>query len=94
MENVQSGADRIVAARQRAAQSQTELAQSLGMSRSYLSRVEHGKCRPSADMLIKIASSLGIDSDVLLADYGYAPPDVVEKLTRRPELSERVRSMV
>lgn len=44
---------------------QKYLAQQTGLSRNYLSDIEHGRYMPSIDALIKIASILDLDLNLL-----------------------------
>ena len=51
---------RIVELREKRGISQAQLAKAAGMSRSYLSQIEHGRYKsPSADIMYRIASALG-----------------------------------
>jgi putative transcriptional regulator len=48
--------------RERAGLSQRELAKSLGVQASYLSYIEQNKRRPSLSLLLRVASTIGIDA--------------------------------
>jgi len=50
----------ILAARLRRGLSQHSVAQRAGLDPGYLSRIEHGKIRPSIDMALRIADALGV----------------------------------
>jgi putative transcriptional regulator len=50
----------ILAARLRCGLSQRSVARRCGLDPGYLSRIEHGKIRPSIDMALRIADVLGV----------------------------------
>ena len=55
--------------------SQRQLAKSSGMSDSYLSQIERGNYRPSADVLRGIAKALGLAPAALFAQFGLLDTD-------------------
>ncbi len=52
-----------------------QLAQATGISNPYLSQIERGLRRPSADVLQKIAKSLQISAETLYVQAGILSPD-------------------
>jgi site-specific DNA-methyltransferase (adenine-specific) len=60
------------------------LASRLRVSKGYLSRLETGKTLPSADMVARIAATLGTDSAALSVLAGQLPADVQEILQNHP----------
>jgi transcriptional regulator with XRE-family HTH domain len=72
------------------------LAAKAGVSNPYLSQVERGLRRPSADILAQIAQGLSISVETLLIKAGVLPaggsPAVVTAIRADVELSERQKS--
>lgn len=66
--------EHIRAERERAGLSIRELARKAGVDFSYLSTLEKGKYRGSAEMVIRLAEALGIDAAPLLAHLGIDQP--------------------
>jgi len=58
--------ERIYRARTRRGWNQSELARQLGKPRQHLSQIEQGKQQPRAELLIEIATVLGVSTDYLL----------------------------
>jgi transcriptional regulator with XRE-family HTH domain len=58
--------ERISQARTRRGWNQSELARRLDKPRQHLSQVEQGKQQPRAELLIEIATVLGVSTDYLL----------------------------
>jgi len=56
------------------------VAPQVGVSYSYLSKVENGLKKPSVDLLARLSDLYGVDSDELLAKLGELPSDVKEIL--------------
>jgi putative transcriptional regulator len=56
---------RICQARTRRGWNQSELARRLGKARQHLSQIEQGKQQPRAELLIEIATVLGVSVDYL-----------------------------
>ena len=58
--------ERITQARTRLGLKQTELARRVGKPRQHLSQIEQGKQQPRAELLVEIATVLGVSTDYLL----------------------------
>src|ERR671930_2194661 len=58
--------ERICQARTRRGWNQSELARRLGKPRQHLSQIEQGKQQPRAELLIELATVLGVSTDYLL----------------------------
>ena len=58
--------ERIYQARTRRGWNQSELARRLGKPRQHISQIEQGKQQPRAELLIEIATVLGVSTDYLL----------------------------
>jgi putative transcriptional regulator len=58
--------ERISQARTRRGWNQSELARQLGKPRQHISQIEQGKQQPRAELLIEIATVLGVSTDYLL----------------------------
>ena len=71
-----------------------EMAKKIGMSPTYLSKIERGDFDPPAeDKVRKIAEIIGHDADELLALAGRVASDLTEIIRRRPrELADFLRS--
>ena len=71
-----------------------KFAQAVGMSPTYLSKVERGEVPPPAEEKIRaIAQALEVDPEELLGLAGRLPRDVTEVLRRRaPTLTPLVRA--
>lgn len=54
----------------------------LGVSYTYLSKIENDVVAPSSDLLARLASRYSVDKDELFAAAGRLPPDI-ERLVRR-----------
>ncbi|HKD88459.1 MAG TPA: helix-turn-helix transcriptional regulator, partial [Streptosporangiaceae bacterium] len=85
--------------REQAKISLRQLAQSAGISNPYLSQIERGLRRPSADILQQIAKGLRISAEALYVQAGFledkAPGSVVrDALLTDPELTERQKQML
>lgn len=63
----------LLAHRERAGLSQRQLAERIGMSHSYISRLEGDQHSPSVDTLCRLAEALGVDAKDLLV----CPPTAV-----------------
>src|ERR1700746_3467734 len=82
--------------REQAKISLRQLAQTAGISNPYLSQIERGLRRPSADTLQQIAKGLRISAEALYVQAGFLedrPPGsmVREAILTDPELTERQR---
>jgi transcriptional regulator with XRE-family HTH domain len=85
--------------REQARISLRQLAQNAGISNPYLSQVERGLRRPSADILQQIAKGLRISAEALYVQAGFleerpAASMVREAILIDPELTERQRQML
>src|SRR5216684_6511473 len=85
--------------REQAKISLRQLAQAAGVSNPYLSQVERGLRRPSADILQQIAKGLRISAEALYVQAGILedrPPDsgVRSALLADPQLSERQKQVL
>lgn len=65
----------VKAQRQLANISQRQLAKASGMSDSYLSQIERGQYRPSAEVLRGIGQALGISPTALFSQFGLLDTD-------------------
>jgi transcriptional regulator with XRE-family HTH domain len=85
--------------REQAKISLRQLAQSAGISNPYLSQIERGLRRPSADILQQIAKGLRISAEALYVQAGILedrPPDSVVRaaVLADAELTERQKQML
>jgi transcriptional regulator with XRE-family HTH domain len=85
--------------REQAKISLRQLAQSAGISNPYLSQIERGLRRPSADILQQIAKGLRISAEALYVQAGFledrAPGSIVrEAVLTDAELTERQKQML
>ena len=66
----------------------------LGVSYTYLSKLENDKARPSDELIERIASYFGCDKDMLYIAADKVPLDAMEALRRHPKESlEYLRSL-
>jgi transcriptional regulator with XRE-family HTH domain len=64
-----------------------QVAGRVGVEPSYLSKVERGEVPPpSEETLVRLASELGLDADLVLALAGKVSSDLQETIRRRPQL--------
>jgi transcriptional regulator with XRE-family HTH domain len=85
--------------REQAKISLRQLAQAAGVSNPYLSQIERGLRRPSADILQQIAKGLRISAEALYVQAGFLedrPPglEVRDAVRADPELTERQKQML
>jgi transcriptional regulator with XRE-family HTH domain len=85
--------------REQARISLRQLAQNAGISNPYLSQIERGLRRPSADILQQIAKGLRISAEALYVQAGFLedrPPGSVvrDAVLADPELTERQKQML
>jgi transcriptional regulator with XRE-family HTH domain len=85
--------------REQAKISLRQLAQNAGISNPYLSQVERGLRRPSADILQQIAKGLRISAEALYVQAGFLEDHPSTSMVREavltdPELTERQRQML
>src|SRR5437867_3664713 len=60
------------------------LAPELGVSYSYLSKLENNEIGPSEDLVNRVAKYFEFDQDRLLISAGKVPPEVLEILQEHP----------
>ena len=97
--NVNSIGSYIRDQREQAKISLRQLAQNAGISNPYLSQIERGLRRPSADILQQIAKGLRISAEALYVQAGFLEDRPSESMVREavlgdPELSERQKQML
>jgi transcriptional regulator with XRE-family HTH domain len=64
-----------------------QVAQRIDVEPAYLSKVERGEVAPPSEAtIVRLASDLGEDADVLLAMAGKVSSDLQEIIRRRPHL--------
>jgi len=85
--------------REQAKISLRQLAQAAGVSNPYLSQIERGLRRPSADILQQIARGLRISAEALYVQAGFLEdrppgPAVRDAVLADPELTERQKQML
>jgi transcriptional regulator with XRE-family HTH domain len=85
--------------REQARISLRQLAQNAGISNPYLSQIERGLRRPSADILQQIAKGLRISAEALYVQAGFLEERPSASMVREailvdPELTERQRQML
>jgi transcriptional regulator with XRE-family HTH domain len=61
------------------------LAPELGVSYSYLSKLEHNQIRPSEEFIERVADYFQYDRDRLLLAADRVPPEILEILREHPE---------
>ncbi len=98
-EKVKSIGDYIREQREQARISMRQLAQAAGVSNPYLSQIERGLRKPSADILQQIAKGLRISAEALYVQAGILedrPSDsgVRSALLTDPDLSERQKQVL
>ena len=76
-----------------------ELAKQAGVSNPYLSQIERGLRKPSAEILQGIARGLRISAETLYVRAGILdergdPPDLVAAVLRDPTLTERQKQVL
>jgi transcriptional regulator with XRE-family HTH domain len=97
--NVNSIGEYIREQREQAKISMRQLAQNAGVSNPYLSQIERGLRKPSADILQQIAKGLRISAEALYVQAGIledrqADSGVRTALLADPELSERQKQVL
>jgi transcriptional regulator with XRE-family HTH domain len=72
-----------------------QVAQRIGVEPAYLSKVERGQVPPPSEAaIVRLASELGDDKDVLLAMAGKVSSDLQEVIRRRPkQFAELIRQL-
>ena len=97
--NVNSIGSYIREQREQARISLRQLAQNAGISNPYLSQIERGLRRPSADILQQIAKGLRISAEALYVQAGFLEdrplgPGVRDAVLTDPDLTERQKQML
>jgi transcriptional regulator with XRE-family HTH domain len=77
--------------REQRGESLRSVARSLGVTPSYLSRVERGEKAASLGLQERASSYYGIESEMLTAAGGLIPEDIVEILRRHPKVIAELR---
>jgi transcriptional regulator with XRE-family HTH domain len=72
-----------------------KVAERIGVQPSYLSKVERGDVAPPSEAtILRLATELEVDGDILLAMAGKVSTDLKEAIRRRPQLfGEMIRAM-
>src|SRR5260370_34522941 len=84
--------ERIAQARTRRGWNQSELARRLGKPRQHLSQIEQGKQQPRAELLIDLATVLGVSTDYLLGRAQHErQPAEQDATTPQPTKRQRPR---
>ena len=99
MANMNSIGDYIRQQREQAKISLRQLADQAGVSNPYLSQIERGLRKPSAEILQGIARGLRISAETLYVRAGILdeqgePPDLVTTVLRDPTLTERQKQVL
>lgn len=63
------------------------MARNIGVSPTYLSRIERGQLHPGEEVLAKIASALGENVDLMLAGESRIAPDLQAIILEHPQAS-------
>ncbi|MGYP001205087756 len=74
---------RIILRRKKLKIQQVDLAEQIGISNTYLSSIEHGKEKPSLDILVRICNGLSVTPDYLLMGNMYSnnvPQNIADSL--------------
>lgn len=77
-----TGGKKIASARNNARLTQATLAEMIGISEKYLSRIECGKQSPNITVIVKICESLYISADELLFTKTSALNDTLEEIIK------------
>src|ERR1700731_1788151 len=98
-QTVKSIGDYIREQREQARTSRRQLAQSAGVSNPYLSQIERGLRKPSADILQQIAKALRISAEQLYVRAGiletrHGDPQLIAAILADPILTERQKHVL
>ncbi|SMP61386.1 Helix-turn-helix domain-containing protein [Neorhodopirellula lusitana] len=89
--------DRVRVLRTQRAMTQQDLADRMGVSVSYISKVENGKLHfgdyPSEKFIHKLASELKANEDELLLLADKVPASIRKRIRQRPELFRRLAKL-
>ncbi len=85
--------------RERSKMSLRRLADRAGISNPYLSQIERGLRKPSAEILKSLARALSIQAESMyvragLLEDGFSPPTVIEAVEADPELNTRQKQVL
>ena len=85
--------------RERSKMSLRRLADRAGISNPYLSQIERGLRKPSAEILKSLARALSVQAESMyvragLLDDGFSPPTIVEAVEADPILSTRQKQVL
>lgn len=69
-----------------------ELASVVDCSPSHLCRVESGETKPSAKLLVRLATALSLDRDEVFVSAGRMPPGIMRRIT--PAMLPKLRRVV
>lgn len=89
MSGLKGVGDFIRAQRELTHRSMRQVASAAKISNAYLSQVERGIYKPSADVLRAIADALDISRDTLYRQAGMLDPE--DETKRRPDVEEAIR---
>lgn len=64
--------------------SQVAVAKKLGVSKSYVCRIENGTEKPSREFLVRISQVYGLDTDTTLAVGGFLSAEIADLIAREP----------
>src|SRR5688500_1955549 len=72
-----------------------QVAGRVGLEPSYLSKIERSEVPPpSEEMLVRLATELGLEPDILLAMAGKVSSDLLSVIRKRPQLfGELIREL-
>ena len=76
--------ERISQARTKRGWNQSELARRVGKPRQHLSQIEQGKQQPRAELLIELATVLGVSTDYLLGRVHDASQPAAQETPAQP----------
>jgi transcriptional regulator with XRE-family HTH domain len=63
---------------------QRDLADAVGITVPYMSKIEAGKETPTEEKIVKVAEVLGLNPDELILAAGRMPTDVMDRLAADP----------
>ena len=72
---------------------QQEVADKIGIAKTYVCALEYARSLPSWVVIRRLAEALHADADELAALAGVVPDDVRRMICERPELAKMVRRM-
>lgn len=66
---------------------QRDLAEAVGITVPYMSKIEADKEKPTDDKIVKLAKSLSLNPDELILAAGRIPADVMGRLAADPSMA-------